>query len=285
MIVEMTFVMGYGIIHRMDVPMGSVEAIVQAVSAAKKYRAVCPDMVRRIAAAELSRHGSVKTALKTTRSRLHQVYGAFERGIDYKAAYRRLEIAYGVGSEAAVKTACREVLGLHSSTQERLPILDEFYTQIWAVTSAPCTLLDLGCGLNPLTLPWMNLPPEGQYFALDIDARRVEFLNRYFSLSGWPPLAVWQDILCHTPKSRVDVALLLKTGPTLERQEKEGTLRLLRALKTPFVVVSFSVKSLGGREKGMAAHYEREFLSSVAGESWQVIRLTFETELVFVVGK
>lgn len=262
-----------------------VDEIVRAVLATKKYRAVCPDTVRRIAGRELTRQGNVKTALKETKSRLHQVYSAFERAIDYDAAHRRLKVAHSVGPASAIKTACRETLRRHSSTGERLPILTKFYAEIWAITGLPSSLLDLGCGLNPLTLPWMDLPPGARYFAFDIDAPRVAFLNRYFTLAGLPPLATWQDVVCHPPETEADVALLLKTGPSLERQAKGGTLRLLQTLKTPFVVVSFSVKSLGGREKGMAAHYEGAFLSTVADEPWQVRKLTFETELAFVIGK
>lgn len=267
----------------MDVSTVDIAEIVRAVLTAKKYRSVCPDTVRRIAGHELVRHGNVKVALKETKSRLHQICRSFERAIDYNKMYRRLEIAYGIGAESAIETACQDILHLHSSTRERLPILDEFYVEIWALTGLPRTLLDLGCGLNPLALPWMHLPPGARFLAFDIDALRIVFLNRFFALAGLPPLASWQDIVCHPPETKADVALLLKTSPTLERQEKNSTLRLLQALKTPFVVVSFSVKSLGGREKGMAAHYEREFLSMVENEPWQVRKLAFETELVFVV--
>lgn len=269
----------------MDVSATELGEIVRAVLAGKKYSALCPDTVHRIAGVELVKHGAVKPALKATKSRLHQVYSAFERGIDYDAAYRQLKTAYGEGSVSAAEAACRDILRLHSSTDERLPILDEFYAEVWTVTGTPRTLLDLGCGLHPLSLPWMRLPPGVRYYAFDIDAARVAFLNRYFALVGLPTLAVWQDIVCRPPETRADVALLLKTSPTLERQEKGGTLRLLRALKTPFVVVSFSIRSLGGREKGMAAHYERGFLAAVRAEAWQVRKLAFDTELVFVVRK
>jgi 16S rRNA (guanine(1405)-N(7))-methyltransferase len=269
----------------MDAPPADVDEIVHTVLAAGKYRAVCPDTVRWIAARALSAHGKGRVALKETRSRLHQIYGAFERRVDYDAAHRRLAAAYAAGSAPAVEAACRDALRRHSSTAERLPILDDFYAAIWAVTGAPRSLLDLGCGLNPLTLPWMRLPPGARYLAFDIDAPRVAFLNRFFALAGLPTLAVWQDVLRRPPELEADVALLLKTSPTLERQEKGSTLRLLQALNAPFVVVSFSVKSLGGREKGMAAHYAREFASLVEGQPWSARRLAFETELVFVVEK
>jgi hypothetical protein len=48
-------------------------------------------------------------------------------------------------------------------------------------------------------------------------------------------------------------------------------------------VVSFAVKSLGGREKGMAETYRRQFLELAGKRRWVVCTLGFETELAFVV--
>jgi 16S rRNA (guanine(1405)-N(7))-methyltransferase len=263
--------------------MSNLEEIVSAVAGSKKYHAICPDTIRRIAARELAAHGSAKPAVKATKRRLHQVYGAFEGEFDYEAAYRQLEVAYGEGSEAAIKAACRRILEMHSSTRERLPLLEGFYPAIFERTGQPATILDLGCGLNPLALPWMGLAAGTGYVALDIDANRVRFLNRYLALTGFEPLARCQDILSQPPEDVADVALLLKMSPSLERQEPGVTLRLLERLRTPYVVLSFAVKSLGGREKGMAKQYQQQFTTWMDDQRWPVEQLAFETELVFVV--
>jgi 16S rRNA (guanine(1405)-N(7))-methyltransferase len=262
-----------------------LEACVAAVASSKKYRAICADTIRRIAERELANHGNVRAAIKATKRRLHQVYGAFEQDLDHDVVYQRLAAAHATGSSDEIRSACQQVLGLHSSTRERLPVLDRFYDAIFEVTGRPGAFLDLGCGLNPLALPWMGLEPGARYIALDIDADRVRFLNRYLALAGLEPLARCQDILVHPPGDAADLAFLLKMSPSLERQGSGATLGLLEQLGTPFVVVSFAVKSLGGREKGMVNHYERQFLESLEDRDWPVERLVFETELVFVVSK
>jgi 16S rRNA (guanine(1405)-N(7))-methyltransferase len=264
-------------------PMPNVESVVSAVASSKKYRTVCADTIRRIAERETANHTSVKAAVKATKRRLHQVYGAFEQAIDYDAAYQRLESAYRTSSEADIRATCRHVLGLHSSTRERLPILGEFYRAIFDITGKPGTIVDLGCGLNPLALPWMGLDRGARYVALDIDADRIRFLNRYLSLAGLEPLARCQDVLVRPPDDDADLALLLKMSPSLEQQERGSTQRLLERLRTPFTVVSFAVKSLGGREKGMLDHYGHQFLELAETQNWAVERLVFETELAFVV--
>lgn len=266
--------------------MSDLDQIVSTVIASKKYRTVCVDTVRRIAEHELARSkGNLRAATKATKRRLHQVYAAFEQGFDYEDAYRHLEAAYRTGSDTEIKTACRRILGLHSSTRERLTILDGFYQAIFGITGQPGSILDLGCGLNPLAVPWMSLSSGTRYFALDIDQRRVRFLNRYLALVGLESLARCQDVLSQPPVDAADLALLLKLSPTLERQEAGATLHLIKQIRSPYVVVSFAVTSLGGREKGMAEQYQAQFLDWFDGQRWPVDTLAFETELAFVVRK
>ncbi len=264
--------------------MSNLEAIVSIIARSKKYHAICEDTIRRLAERELARHGNLRLATKATKRRLHQVYGAFEHDFDDDVLYRRLESAYKTGSEAEIKAACRYALGLHSSTRERLPILDRFFSATFEVTGQPSSMLDVGCGLNPLALPWMGLIAGARYVALDIDANRVRFLNRYLCLAGFEPLARCQDVLSHPPHDQADVALLLKMGPTLERQEQGATLRLVEQLQTRFVVVSFAVQSLGGREKGMREHYEQQFLDLVRDQPWGVQKRVHDTEMVLILG-
>jgi hypothetical protein len=48
-------------------------------------------------------------------------------------------------------------------------------------------------------------------------------------------------------------------------------------------VVSFAVKSLGGRDKGMKDHYRRQFLEWAQDHRWSCEELAFDTELVYIV--
>jgi 16S rRNA (guanine(1405)-N(7))-methyltransferase len=262
-----------------------LDRVVSSVAASKKYRRVSADTIRRIAECELSNHGDIKETIKATKRRLHQVYGAFEQGTDYDALYHRLEMAYQSGAAEDIEGVCRAALSVHSSSRERVPILVVFYTSIFEFTGRPESLLDIGCGLNPLALPWMNLPSDVQYVALDIDEERARFLNRYLSLVGLMPLARCQDVLVQAPEDEVDVALLLKMSPSLERQSAGATLRVLDRLMAPFVVVSYAIKSLGGREKGMIDQYQRQFSEMAEGRWWEVEKLVFDSELVFIVNR
>lgn len=270
-----------------------VNRIVVGVLASRRYRTVCESTVRRIATEEWAKRAllpvpcqrKLSDASKATRARLHQVYGAYESGIDYERVGLDLQQAYAEGSGESIREACRRVLALHASTRERLPILEQLYREVFGQTGVPGTLLDLACGLNPLSLPWMGLAQGATYYAYDIDAQRVAFLEQYLTLAGVGGKASLQDILCEPPTQRGDVALLMKTGPCLERQQKGGTLAVLDALKVRHVVVSFAVESLGHRKKNMPENYSRGFQTLLADRPWPVTRMNLQGELVFVVDK
>jgi len=119
-------------------------------------------------------------------------------------------------------------------------------------------VLDLACGLNPFAFPWMGLPREIAYHACDIDQRIVSAVDAFFDLLGVAHSAACADVLVSVPEVEADVALLLKTLPCLERQEKGAGAAVLREVRARHVVVSFPAQSLGGREKGMREHYREE---------------------------
>lgn len=262
-----------------------VDQIIANIQSSRKYRHVCADTIRRVAVDEWTKRGTLKPALKGTRSRLHQLYGAYERGIDYGRALEALRVAYDGGTGEEIRTACRRLLARHASTGERLSILDAFYDRLYAHTGVPRTIVDLACGLNPLSLPWMGLGESPVLHVYDIDGERIAFLNRYLSLAGVGGAAHLQDVICDPPDVQADVALLLKSATCLERQRPGSTLSLVDALRADWVVVSFPVRSLGRREKGMAAHYARTFREMLSDRPWPVARLDYRTELVFAVDK
>ena len=75
--------------------------------------------------------------------------------------------------------------------------------------------------------------------------------------------------------------MLLKCLPCLAQLDRTAPERLLVGLDAPLLVVSYPVRSLGGRSKGMVAAYDAQFHRLVDGRGWRVERLDFATELVY----
>ena len=82
-----------------------------------------------------------------------------------------------------------------------------------------------------------------------------------------------------------DVALLLKAIPCLEQVDKSAGLTLLEAIPARHLVISVPAQSLGGRRKGMPAHYAQHLSELIAGKPWDVREIALQTELVYVVRK
>jgi 16S rRNA (guanine(1405)-N(7))-methyltransferase len=261
-----------------------VETLVTAIKQSKKYRDTSEETIRQLAAEALRQHKKPKQALKAVRARLHSIMAPYLGDPDYQAAAEQLTAAFAGGDSGQIQTACREIMGYHLSTRERLPLLDRFYRDIFAVTGQPGRLLDLACGLNPLAFPWMDLPTTVEYVAYDIHEPRIEFLNHYFRLQGFPPLARLQDVALHFPEETADVALFLKEMPRFERNYPGKGRPFLQALRAPYLVVSFpTISTHGGRH--LTNRYRHFFQELIADQSWEVVELLYEGELVLIAKK
>ncbi|MDG3529349.1 hypothetical protein P8V94_29265, partial [Klebsiella pneumoniae] len=64
-----------------------------SILASKKYRALCPDTVRRILTEEWGRHKSPKQTVEAARTRLHGICGAYVTPESLKAAAAALSAA------------------------------------------------------------------------------------------------------------------------------------------------------------------------------------------------
>ena len=263
-----------------------LDQLVNAVRSGRKYSQISPDFVRGLAQKELSHRRSYKEALKATKNKLHQVAGAYlETQPNYAQWLERLRAAQASAQPAQLKQVCRDLMAFHASTRERLPILETFYAQTLAYLGPIHSLLDLACGLNPLTLPWLPLAPQAQLLACDIYLDQIDFINQFYAHCGLSGTAFPCDLAAGAPPQPVQLALLLKTIPCLEQVDKSAGERLLSTIQADHILVSFPAKSLGGRSKGMLQNYEARFRQLIAGQSWQVQRFEFSTELAFLINK
>lgn len=264
----------------------NLDRLETAIRQTAKYRHLDPAVVRRVGARELAIRPNLKAAIKATKTALHQAGGAFFDGpVDYAAALALLREAAGGGPDSApFREASRTVMAAHTSTRERLPILDRFFAATLGGLPPVETVLDIAAGLNPLARPWMPLPSQATYLAVDMYSDMVAFLNAAMPLSG-PGEAALGDVIADPPRDPVDLVLILKTLPCLETADRDAPARLLNAVDARWLLVSFPAQSLTGRRKGQAAHYENRFRALLDERGWPAQRFEFETELAFLVEK
>src|SRR5688572_24034110 len=259
------------------------ENVVDAVRKSRRYKNVAPELVRRLAGEEIPRSKNSADAQKRTKRRLHQIFGAYADPLPYQKLIARLEDAHG--DAGLFKEVCRNILPLHASTAERLKDLDHFYKPIFDITGRPSKVLDLACGLNPLTSPWMAIPASTFYVASDIDTEMVRFLDRFLALAPVHGEARINDLVAGPPGDEASVAFLFKVVPCLQHQVSD-LLPILDGINADWLVVSFPTRSLGGRGgKGRVGTYRGMMAETVSQRGWTVEGVSYSSEMVFVVHK
>lgn len=256
--------------------------VVASLTSSKKYGDLCPDTLGRVANWAVARHPDRDEATKAAKRKLHQVHASFMT----LAQISRLELLEGElpdhPCDEEVRAVFHSAMCLHTSTRERMEIMEELYPVLWEQIGAPHRVLDLACGLHPLAIPWMGLPHDVAYRGVDIDQRLARAINALLERARCAGQVDCRDLLTGLPEGDWDVALLLKALPSLEQQEKGAGLRMLSALRTRCVVVSMPARTLCGREKGMYEHYDAMISSLTAGLGWRSRQLRYPQETFYL---
>ena len=180
-----------------------IERLTADVLSSRKYAQIVPGLVQRLVEEELAKGRKTKEVVKAVRNKLHQVGGAYLSGtMDYPLWLSELRAVQHSGE---FKQVCQMVMSQHASTLERLPILNEFYPRIFELLPPIGSILDVACGLNPLALPWMPLWPEVTYYACDMYADMINFLNPYFARIPVDGFAEMRDVAVEGTGVLVDV--------------------------------------------------------------------------------
>jgi len=247
-----------------------------------KYNMLYPPLLARIYAEEKNKDS--KDPTKAAKTRLHQMFGAYVQGNAHKKAIGLLESgfcrdefqthpditecdviqrngceSFPTNENIAAKEVAASIMKLHASTKERLPYLEKFHGFIGKHTGNVETIMDLGCGFNPFSVPYLVTHNLKIYYAYDIDMRTKDILNRFFASQNLPQSADCRDLIVETPTEKVDLAFMCKLVPVLEAQATGRGFELARQLDTKFLVITYPLKSLGGRNKGMGKNYAAQF--------------------------
>jgi 16S rRNA (guanine(1405)-N(7))-methyltransferase len=163
-----------------------------------------------------------------------------------------------------------KALSLHLSTKERLSSYPIIYRKIFEMTGKPKIILDLGCGLNPLSVYHMNLK-NFKFIASDIDKSNLDFIQRYFDLAGINGETVVLDLLNKDDLEKLsriqcDVCFLFKVLEIDKRIAEP----IFTKVNARFIVVSFSTLSLSGK---IMSNSERQWFEKMLSR----LKLQFET--------
>lgn len=231
-----------------------------------------------------SKSKSYASVVKNVRSQLRRVYGLFR---DDPKERKRLVQELFISAKEKRNYLLEQILSTHSSTQERLPLYKKLYAKIFTITGKPKTILDLGCGINPFSFPYMNLK-ECIYYAYDINEEEIEAINRYFHLlhkenSLFTGKAMVSDII-NASFPKADLCFLLKMTDVIDKGKgHKRTEELLTKIPAKFVVVSFATKTMSGKAMTAPRRSWMEWLCKRLGYGYTI--LEFPNEIFYVIRK
>lgn len=230
----------------------------------------------RIRAADLDnpRSAGFSTVVKAARKELRDLYGNLWLG---PPAARSAALARLLAQPTLAHH--RALLALHRSTRERLEGYPTLYRRLFALTGQPASLLDLSCGYNPFSWPYLGCQPT--YTGTELARADCAFLNQYFEGLRLPGHAEAVDLWHGPPTLPVaDAALLFKLADALETQRRGATFALLESLRCRFAIVSFATRSLGGRPFAATRDW---FARGLARRHWRHEALALQNERFFVI--
>ncbi len=228
---------------------------------------------------------SYRVVIKQVRARLRKAYGLFR---DDPAKRQKLMEKLLAAPAAAQKKVIDEILSTHASTKERLPIYNNLYAKIFALTGKPGVILDLGCGINPFSYPYMKLR-KCTYLAYDINEEEINILNKYFSLLRrkipyFDGQAAAADVLQMQKIPPADVCFLFKMTDVLDKNKgHKATEEMLKRIPAEYVVVSFATKTMSGKKMTAPRRNWMEWLCKRLRYEYTI--LEFPNELFYVVKK
>jgi len=134
----------------------------------------------------------------------------------------------------------------HASSRERMEFYKKLYKKIFNITGKPKSILDLGCGLNPLSYKLMDV--SAKYYAYDLDERNISEVEKYFVKNKIKGKAKVVNILEKKTFEKTDVAFLFKLLDVVDFKGHKNAEDLIRKLKSKWIIVSFSTLTLGRRK-------------------------------------
>ncbi|MBI2665816.1 hypothetical protein HYX12_04300 [Candidatus Woesearchaeota archaeon] len=229
--------------------------------------------------------------VKNMRHLLRRSYGLYHRKDmqpDWTSLFQKST------SEKDKQGIIKQILSTHSSTKERLPYYIKLYQDIFTLTGMPKTIIDLGSGINPLSLDLLDKPimQSLRYYAYDISEAEIDALNYYFyqkhlANKFFTGKASILDIISFAQISQLpkaDICFLFKITDILDQGKghKNSEIVITR-IPADYIIVSFPTLTMSGKLMNFPRRKWIELMCNRLGFSFKII--TSPNELFYVIKK
>lgn len=228
----------------------------------------------------LSKSREAKLIIKNIRKRLREIYGAFHIDMNkrIKLLHKLEDSIKNKAPKAEIFDLHEKILLTHKSTRERLDYYDGIYKSIFKITGKPHSILDIACGLNPLSIIFTGLK-NVRYIAIELTEEDCSFLRKYFKIMHLNGIAIKKDLISDNIFPKTDVCFLFKVLDSLEAMKQNISEKLLDKIDAKFIVVSFPKKTLSGKP------LSTKRLSWFRKIAKDYIKFEVENEIFYIINK
>jgi hypothetical protein len=224
---------------------------------------------------------------KYVRKRLRELHGVFYKN---KLSEKKQDAFIDVADFDFYSPVVQKFLKSHRSTKERLPYFESVYARI-EKTRSVVSLVDLGCGLNPLS--YSLLKDLKRCFCADINVEEINFLNQFFDKASFDGEAMVLDLTVDSALSivsektkGVDCTFLFKVLDGLESMKRGSSAKLLACINSDLIIISFSNITISGKNNIKSQRFWfRNLLDDLKLKGFTVDEFSFGFEDYFLLYK
>lgn len=268
-----------------------IKEILAKIKANKKYSGIADEIVLEEIEKYKKKHREIERykderIVKDIRTELHKAHGSFQNKFKSKRVKYLIELEKNPSDRELIET----LLATNQSTKERIDLYENLYEKIFSVTGKPKVIVDIGSGINGVSIPMMGLDNELTYYSYDINEEDSNFLNKFFeieNINGKSFIMNCSKIEELLKISNSDLVLMLKFIDTIEKSEKGHKLaeEIIQTMinKTKFIVASFATRTITGREMNFPHRGWIERMLERIGMKFCLIESS--SELFYVISK
>lgn len=268
------------------------ESLINEIKSSKKYKHLSLEIIETKVKEYLKKNPNYqdykeKYVLKEIKAALHQVYGSFQ----VKSRKKRIKFLEELKANPENLNIIEKILTTNRSTRERLDYYEELFEKLFSLTNRPRSIVDLGCGINPISCAYyINKGEKITYHAYDIDEEDINFLNEFFKIvekevNGKAEVLNLGNIENIKSLPSADIYFLFKLVDVLEKKGHKYSEEIIKILekKARFIVISFPTISVSGKPMKFA---ERGWIERMLDRlNFRYEKISLENEIFYVINK
>lgn len=255
-----------------------------------KNEEVCKLIIDAASAKQLSKNATFKNFIKKNKKELYYKLRQYKSSDEDKQELMQAlaEVKADASNEKRIELL-QKLAAFHVSSQERFEDNEKFYEQLADVAEDAVSIIDVGCGVQPLFFPKHEFAGIKKYVALDKDKESVKLMQAFkegFSTYDWLFPQVWNitegwnEVTSLHGIESFDVALILKVVPVVKRINP-ALLDVLAQAPAKKIVISGVKESMV--KKHDIEHKERKAIASFIKAAGRTEVGSFELENEFFI--